>query len=128
MDPVYGYQSVNVEAQQRYESSLLNWMKQTIHVRKRHKVFGLGSLRFIKPENRKILAFTRSYEDETVLCLYNLSRSAQPVLLKLAEYKGREPVEMMNDTVFPEIGEGPYQLALGPYAFLWFLLRPTGKK
>ena len=122
MDPVYGYQAVNVESQQRYESSLLNWMKHVIHVRKRHLVFGRGTMAFIKPENRKILAFTLSYENETVLCVYNLARSAQPVHLDLGAYEGGVPIEMMEETPFPAIGSAPYQLALGPYAFYWFLL------
>jgi maltose alpha-D-glucosyltransferase / alpha-amylase len=123
MDPVYGYQAVNVESQQRYESSLLNWMKHAIHVRKQHKVFGLGAMSFIKNENRKILAFTLTYEGETVLCIYNLSRSAQPVRLDLHDYEGRVPVEMMDNTPFPPVMNEPYQLALGPYAFYWFLLQ-----
>jgi maltose alpha-D-glucosyltransferase/alpha-amylase len=122
MDPVYGFQAVNVESQQRYESSLLNWMKQVIHVRKRHPVFGCGAMAFIKPENRKILAFTLHHEGETVLCVYNLARSAQPVRLDLQAYEGRVPIEMMEQTAFPTIGNEPYQLALAPYAFYWFLL------
>jgi maltose alpha-D-glucosyltransferase / alpha-amylase len=122
MDPVYGFQAVNVESQQRYESSLLNWMKQVINVRKRHPVFGCGRMRFVKPENRRILAFTLEYEGETVLCIYNLARSAQPARLDLADYEGRVPIEMMEHTDFPAIGSEPYQLALGPYAFYWFLL------
>jgi maltose alpha-D-glucosyltransferase / alpha-amylase len=126
MDPVYGFQAVNVESQQRYESSLLNWMKQVIHVRKQHEVFGCGTLSFIKPENRKVLAFTLSYEDETVLCVYNLARSAQPVSLDLRDYEGRVPIEMMDHTPFPPIGGQNYQLALGPYGFYWFLLSDAG--
>lgn len=122
MDPVYGFQAVNVESQQRYESSLLNWMKQVIHVRKQHQVFGCGAMRFVKPENRRVLAFTLSYEDETVLCVYNLARSAQPVQLNLAGYAGRVPIEMMDRTPFPAITHEPYQLALAPYGFYWFLL------
>jgi maltose alpha-D-glucosyltransferase/alpha-amylase len=122
MDPVYGYQAVNVESQQRYESSLLNWMKQIIHVRKQHKVFGCGAMQFIKPENRRILAFTLTYEDETVLCVYNLARSAQPVRLNLGDYQGRVPIEMMERTPFPAVAGEPYQLALAPYGFYWFLL------
>jgi maltose alpha-D-glucosyltransferase/alpha-amylase len=122
MDPVYGYQAVNVESQQRYESSLLNWMKQVIHVRKQHKVFGCGAMQFVKPENRKILAFTLTYEDETVLCVYNLARSAQPVRLDLDSYQGRTPIEMIDRTPFPAITTESYQLALAPYGFYWFLL------
>ena len=122
MDPVYGYQSVNVEAQQRYDASLLNWMRRMIHLRKRHKVFGRGALEFIKPENRKVFAFTRSYRGETVLCVYNLSQVAQPVELDLSRYQGAKPVEMMGETEFPKIGKRPYQLALAPHGFYWFRL------
>jgi maltose alpha-D-glucosyltransferase/alpha-amylase len=123
MDPVYGYQSVNVEAQQRYESSLLNWVQHLIHLRKSHHVFGRGAIQILKPENRKVFAFTRTYEGETVLCLYNLSRSAQPVQLDLSVYEGMIPVEMVGETEFPGIEGAPYQLALGPSGFYWFLLK-----
>ncbi|HEX5732229.1 MAG TPA: maltose alpha-D-glucosyltransferase [Blastocatellia bacterium] len=122
MDPVYGYQSVNVEAQQRFDASLLNWMRRMIHLRKQHKVFSRGALEFIKPENRKVFAFTRSYRGETVLCVYNLSEVAQPVELDLSRYQGVKPVEMMGQTEFPKIGKRPYQLALGRYGFYWFHL------
>lgn len=122
MDPVYGYHAVNVEAQQRYGTSLLNWMREMIHLRKRHPVFGRGKLTFIKPENRKIFAFTSQYLDETVLCVFNLAQSAQPVQLNLDEYEGCTPIEMMGKTVFPMIGATAYQLALAPRGFYWFLL------
>ncbi|HJQ24615.1 MAG TPA: maltose alpha-D-glucosyltransferase [Blastocatellia bacterium] len=122
MDPVYGYQSVNVEAQQRYESSLLNWMKHIIHVRKQHRVFGTGRMAFIKPENRKVFAFTLTDASETVLCVYNLARSAQPVSLDLQAFEGQVPIEMIDHTPFPQITAQLYQLALGPYGFYWFLL------
>ncbi|HEY0099075.1 MAG TPA: maltose alpha-D-glucosyltransferase [Pyrinomonadaceae bacterium] len=122
-NPVYGYQSVNVESQQRYDSSLLNWMRLMIHLRKRHRVFGRGRMEFVKPENRKIFAFTREHEGETVLCVFNLSQVAQPVELDLAAYAGRTPVEMLGETPFPHITEQPYQLALAPFGFYWFLLR-----
>ncbi|HEV7906130.1 MAG TPA: maltose alpha-D-glucosyltransferase [Pyrinomonadaceae bacterium] len=123
-NPVYGYQSVNVEAQQRYDSSLLNWMRLMIHLRKEHHVFGRGRMEFVKPENRKIFAFTREHEGETVLCVFNLSQVAQPVELDLTAYAGRTPVEMLGKTPFPQIDERPYQLALAPFGFYWFLLRP----
>ncbi|HEX8421864.1 MAG TPA: maltose alpha-D-glucosyltransferase, partial [Pyrinomonadaceae bacterium] len=120
-NPVYGYQSVNVEAQQRYDSSLLNWMRLMIHLRKRHRVFGRGRMKFVKPENRKIFAFTREHEGETVLCVFNLSQVAQPVELDLGAYAGRTPVEMLGETLFPQVTERPYQLALAPFGFYWFL-------
>ncbi|HEY0078985.1 MAG TPA: maltose alpha-D-glucosyltransferase, partial [Pyrinomonadaceae bacterium] len=95
-NPVYGFQSVNVEAQLRYDTSLLNWMRQMIHLRKAHPLFGRGAMQIVKPENRKIFAFTRSYESETALCVFNLSNTAQPVELDLSEFEGRTPVEMLG--------------------------------
>lgn len=123
MDPVYGYQSVNVEAQQRHPTSLLHWMRQIIALRKRHQVFGRGTLTFIKPENRRVLAFTRSDDHETILCVYNLARSSQPVLLDLSRYAGITPVDLQYQIQFPVIGTQPYQLALNEYGFYWFLLQ-----
>ncbi len=128
MDPVYGYQAVNVEAQQRYSTSLLNWVREMIHLRKRHPVFGRGSLSFIRPENRNVFAFVRSYLDETVLCVFNLSQSAQPVELQLQKYQGRTPIEMMGQAEFPPISSAPYQLALAPRGFYWFLLKPESSR
>jgi maltose alpha-D-glucosyltransferase/alpha-amylase len=122
MDPVYGYQSVNVEAQHRHSTSLLHWMRQMILSRKRHPVFGRGSLEFLHPENRKVLAFTRSYSGETVLCIYNLARSSQPLRLDLSRYHGMTPVDLQYRVQFPRIEEQPYQLALNEYGFYWFLL------
>jgi maltose alpha-D-glucosyltransferase/alpha-amylase len=98
-----------------------------IHLRKRHKVFGRGSMEFAKPENRKIFAFTRSYEGETVLCVFNLAPSAQPVELDLGQHAGATPIEMLGETEFPVIGELPYQLALAPFGFYLFLLRKEGE-
>jgi maltose alpha-D-glucosyltransferase/alpha-amylase len=93
-----------------------------IHLRKRHPVFGRGAISLIKPENRKIFAFTRSYLDETVLCVFNLAQSAQPVELDLRDYEGCIPMEMMGEARFPAVGGSPYQLALAPRGFYWFLL------
>jgi maltose alpha-D-glucosyltransferase/alpha-amylase len=124
MDPVYGYQAVNVEAQQRLPTSLLHWVRHAIALRKQHPVFGRGALEFIKPENRKIFAFTRSDQTETVLCVYNLSRSAQPVELDLSRYEGWTPVEMSGGVEFPRIEQRPYQLSFNEYGFYWFQLRP----
>jgi len=123
MDPVYGYQSVNVEAQQRHSTSLLHWMRQMIMMRKKHPVFGRGSLEFLHPENRKVLAFTRSYDGETVLCLYNLARSSQPVLLDLSRYEGMTPMDLQYQVPFPPIEMRLYQLALNEYGFYWLLLK-----
>ena len=122
MDAVYGYQAVNVEAQLRNPGSLLAWMTRLIAVRKAHRAFGRGSLEFLRPGNRKILAYLRAYEDEIILCVVNLSRSAQPVELNLSRYKGRVPVELMGRTAFPPIGDLPYLLTLPGYGFYWFSL------
>jgi maltose alpha-D-glucosyltransferase/alpha-amylase len=126
MDPVYGYQAVNVEAQQREAASLVNWMRRIIEVRKAHRVFGRGTLDMLHPGNRKILAYVREGGDgdggESVLCVANLARSAQPVELDLARFKGRVPVEMLGQTPFPPIGGLPYVLTLPKHGFYWFLL------
>ncbi len=126
-NPVYGYQSVNVESQMRYDTSLLNWMRQMILLRKEHQVFGRGTMRFVKPENRKIFAFVREHERDTVLCVFNLSQFAQPVELDLSEFEGRTPVEMLGKTRFPAITSHPYQLSFGPWGFLWFSLEDRGE-
>jgi maltose alpha-D-glucosyltransferase/alpha-amylase len=122
MDPVYGYQSVNVEAQGRSTGSLLNWMKRIIAVRKAHRAFGRGTLKFLHPGNRKVLAYLREHEDESILCVANLSRSAQPVELDLSRFNGRVPVEMMGGASFPPIGTLPYFLTLPGHTFYWFRL------
>jgi maltose alpha-D-glucosyltransferase/alpha-amylase len=121
-DPVYGYQAVNVEAQERAPESLLNWMKRLITVRKRFSVFGRGSLEFLHPENTKILAYTREYQDQIVLIVLNLSNSAQAVELDLGRYNGRLPIELFGETPFPRIGELPYLITLTAYGFYWFRL------
>jgi maltose alpha-D-glucosyltransferase/alpha-amylase len=123
MDPLYGYQSVNVEAQMRVSTSLLHWMRGAIALRKRHPVFGRGSLKLIEPENRKVLAFTRGYRGETALCVYNLARSTQPAELDLSQYEGYTPVEMSGQIRFPRIERRPYQIAFNEYGFFWFLLQ-----
>lgn len=114
--------AVNVEAQQRYSTSLLNWVREMIHLRRRRPVFGRGAISLIKPENRKIFSFTRSYLDETVLCVFNLAQSAQPVELDLKNYEGCVPIEMMGETGFPVVESSPNQLALAPRGFYWVLL------
>ena len=115
MDPVYGYQAVNVEAQQREPSSLLNWMRRILAVRKRHVAFGRGRLSFLRAGNRKVLAYLRSHGDEHILCVANLSRTPQPVELDLGRFKGMVPVELTGHTAFPPIGELPYLLTLARY-------------
>jgi maltose alpha-D-glucosyltransferase/alpha-amylase len=122
MDPVYGYQAVNIEAQTRDRSSLLNWMKRLLQVRRTSQAFGRGTLRFIRPGNRRVLVYLRQHGDDTILCVANLSRSAQPVELDLAEHKGTVPIELLGRAVFPPVGELPYLLTLPGYAFYWFRL------
>jgi maltose alpha-D-glucosyltransferase / alpha-amylase len=125
MDPVYGYTAVNVESQERVPFSLLNWMKRMIGLRKQHIVFGRGSTEFLPLHNRKVLAYVRQYQDETILCVANLSRSVQPVEIDLSRFRGLVPVEMLGQTEFPRIGDQPYFLSLGAYAFNWFRLQQT---
>src|SRR6266481_1375069 len=123
MDPVYGYQTVNVESQERNSASLLWWMKRTIALRKQHKVFGRGRTTFLSPDNRKILAYVRHDETDTILVLANLSNQVQPVELDLTAYEGLMPQEMFGGAEFPAIGTAPYFLTLGPYASYWFILQ-----
>ena len=122
MDPIWGYEAVNVEAQQGDSSSLLNWMRNMIALRKLFRVFGRGTQHFLNPPNRKVLAYIRRFEDEIVLCVANLSRFAQPVQLDLSEFAGMVPVEMLGYVEFPKIDATPYALTLGPYGFLWLEL------
>ncbi len=122
MDPVYGFGSVNVEAQQRERGSLLNWMQRMLALRKNHQAFGRGKLVFLHPRNRKILAYFRLYQDDIILCVANLSRAAQAVELDLSAYKGRVPVELMGRASFPPIGELPYLLTLAGHNHYWFRL------
>ena len=124
LDPVYGYQSVNVEAQLSDSSSLLHWTRNMIGLRKLFKVFGRGTIEFLRPANRKILAYLRISDKEKILCVANLSRFAQPVELDLARFAGVVPVEMLGYVEFPTIGNEPYRLTLGPYGYLWFELQP----
>ncbi len=122
-DPVYGYQAINVEAQERYPFSLLNWMKRLIATRKQHRVFGRGTLEFVSCANRKVLAYLRRDDKETILVVSNLSRTVQPAALDLRAFTGLTPVEMYGLTEFPRITEQPYALTLGPYASYWFALQ-----
>jgi maltose alpha-D-glucosyltransferase/alpha-amylase len=125
MDPVYGFEAVNVEAQTRSPSSLLNWVKRLIAARRSRRAFGRGTLRFLYPSNRKVIAYIRAYGDEIVLCVANLSRTPQAVELDLSEWRGRQPVELLGRSVFPPIGELPYLLTLQAYSFYWFELLPS---
>ncbi len=123
-DPEYHFEAVNVEAQQNNPSSLLWWMKRLLALRKRFKAFSRGSIRFLQPDNRKVLVFVREHEDEHILMVANLSRFTQAVELDLSDYEGRVPVELFGHTEFPRIGELPYFLTMGPHTFYWFQLTP----
>jgi maltose alpha-D-glucosyltransferase / alpha-amylase len=125
MDSVYGYAALNVEAQTRDQHSLLNWMRRMLTLRRSHKVFGRGAFQFLYPRNRRILAYTREYEGETVLCVANLARTPQAVELDLAAYAGRVPIELTGPSSFPPIGQLNYLLTLPPYAFYWFELKAS---
>jgi maltose alpha-D-glucosyltransferase/alpha-amylase len=124
IDPEYHYEAINVENQQSNPHSLLWWMKRLINQRKQSKAFGRGTLEFLYPENRRILAFVRSFGDEHILVVANLSRVAQGCTLALPEFKNMVPIEMFGNTEFPAICDDPYFLSLGPHAFYWFLLQP----
>jgi maltose alpha-D-glucosyltransferase / alpha-amylase len=127
MDPVWGYEAVNVEAQQGDPSSLLNWMRNMIALRKLFTVFGRGSIEFLDPSNRKVLAYIRKDGEEQVLCVANLSRFAQPVDLDLSKLEGTTPVEMLGYVEFPAITHQPYRLTMAPYSFLWLELQPRAE-
>ncbi|MFW6102310.1 MAG: putative maltokinase, partial [Chloroflexota bacterium] len=122
IDPEYHYESTNVENQQNNPDSLLWWMKRTIALRKRFKAFGRGSLEFLQPKNRKVLAFLRRYQDEVIMVIANLSRAAQQTQIDLAEFQGRVPVEVFGWVEFAPITDGQYYFTLGPHAFYWFSL------
>jgi maltose alpha-D-glucosyltransferase/alpha-amylase len=124
LDPEYHYEAINVEAQQSNPSSLLWWTKRLIALRRRFKAFGRGTIEFLHPENRKVLAFIRRYEDECILVIANLSRFVQCAELDLSSLKGRVPVELFGGTRFPPIGELPYFITLGPHTFYWFAIEP----
>jgi maltose alpha-D-glucosyltransferase/alpha-amylase len=122
MDPVYGYEAVNVEAQSRSLSSLLSWTKKLISVRKAHPVFGRGTLSFIRPANRAVLVYLRQHGGKVVMCVANLSRFAQAAEIDLSEWRGRLPLELMGQRKFPPVGDTPYVVTLVPYGFFWFEL------
>jgi maltose alpha-D-glucosyltransferase/alpha-amylase len=122
MDPVHGFQKVNVEAEMRDPSSFLHWMQRMLQVRKQHAVFGTGSFEVLPVENPSVLAYVRREGDDIVLCVNNLSRFAQPAELPIQQLAGKVPIELMGRVPFPPIGELPYFVTLGPHAFYWFQL------
>ncbi len=123
-DPEYHFETVNVETQQNNSSSLLWWMKRMINVRKRYRAFGRGDIQFLAPENAKVLAFTRTYQDEHLLILANLSRHPQSVEVELPDFVGYKPVEVFGQNPFPKIEAGENRYTLGPYGYYWFELAP----
>ncbi len=125
LDPIYNYQAINVEAQTRNPTSLLNWVRRLIRVRKKHPLFARGSFRFVPCKNPRVVAYVREYEGKTVLVVNNLSRFAQPVELDLSDFKGSVPVEMLGGQTFPSIGDQHYFISLSPHGFFWFLLQPV---
>ncbi|MGH9165769.1 MAG: maltose alpha-D-glucosyltransferase [Acidimicrobiales bacterium] len=122
MDPVYGFQAVNVEAETRNTSSQLHWTRRMLEVRKQHPLFGTGSFEVIPVDNPSVLAYLRSEGDDLVLCVNNLSRFAQPAELPLQRFAGKVPIELMGRVPFPPVGDLPFFITLGPYAFYWFQL------
>jgi maltose alpha-D-glucosyltransferase / alpha-amylase len=124
LDPEYHYEAVNVEAQEANPGSLLSWMRRTIGLRKRYQAFGRGTIEFLHPENRKVLAFVRQHAEERILFVANLSRFSQFAQLPLASFAGQVPVELFGRTEFPPVGDQPYPVMLGPHAFYWFALEP----
>ena len=125
LDPEYHYEAINVETQQNNQHSLLWWTRRVLALRKRWKVFGFGTLEFLQPENRKVLAFIRKHEEQTVLVIANLSRFPQPVELDLSRFQGRVPTELFGRTEFPTIGTTPYPFTMSPHSGLWFSLEPA---
>jgi maltose alpha-D-glucosyltransferase/alpha-amylase len=122
MDPVYGYQAVNVEAQARNPASLFNWTKRALTIRRRHNAFGRGTLEFLYPRNRRVLAYLRCHEGDVILCVVNLCGRAQSVELDLSRFERYVPVELSGREAFPPIGQLPYLLTLPAYGFYWFRL------
>jgi maltose alpha-D-glucosyltransferase / alpha-amylase len=122
IDPEYHSQAVNVEAQEENPNSLLWWMKRLIALRQRYKAFGQGTLEVLRPDNRKVFAFIRRFEDERILVVVNLSRNVQCVELDLSEFRGATPFELFGNSKFPSVGDLPYFITLGPHGFYWFSL------
>jgi maltose alpha-D-glucosyltransferase / alpha-amylase len=126
IDPDSHYEAFNVEAQQNNQYSMLWWTKRLIAMRKRYKAFGRGTLEFLYPDNHRVLAFIRRYQDEVILVIANLSRFVQYAGLDLSAFKGTAPIELFGRAQFPHITDSPYVLTLGPHSFYWFLLSPVG--
>jgi maltose alpha-D-glucosyltransferase/alpha-amylase len=126
VDAPYGYQTINVESQERTPSSMLNWLKAIVRLRRRYRAFGRGSFEPLEPDNRRVLAFLRRHEDEVILCVNNLSRHAEFVELDLGEFAGWSPMELWSGQAFPAIGDRPWLLTLSGRDVFWFKLEPPG--
>ncbi|MEJ7810930.1 MAG: maltose alpha-D-glucosyltransferase [Gemmatimonadaceae bacterium] len=127
VDPPYGYHGINVEAQERTQTSLLRWVRRIIKVRQEFQAFGRGTIEFLEPANKRVLVFLRRYEREVILCVHNLSRYPQYVELDLTRFVGMSPVELWSKQSFPPIGELPYLLTLGPHTLYWFQIARSGE-
>jgi maltose alpha-D-glucosyltransferase/alpha-amylase len=125
MDPVYGYEAVNVETQRESSASLLRWNRRMIGIRRRNPALSLGPLVELGTSNLSVFAFVREYGEDRVLCVYNLSRFPQPTELDLQQYKGMSPVELTGEVPFPVIGDMPYLVTLAGHGFYWFRLDGT---
>ncbi len=128
MDPVYGYQALNVEAEMRQATSLLHWTRRMIEVRKQHPTFGLGTFTELGSSNPSVLAFVREFGDDKVLCVNNLSRFPQPVELDLQRFEDSVPIELTGLVRFPQVGELPYLLSLPGHGFMWFGIGPRKER
>jgi len=124
IDPEYHYEAINVETQQNNPHSLLWWTKHLLQQRKQFQAFGRGTLEFLRPSNRKVLAYYRRYQEQTILVIANLSRFPQHVELDLSAVKGLSPVEIFGRAEFPPIGDQLYSITLGSLGFYWFSLEP----
>jgi maltose alpha-D-glucosyltransferase/alpha-amylase len=127
MDPVYGYQAINVEAQERSPSSLLNWMRRMLTLRRQHPTFGRGSFEPVLTDNRRVLAYLREDASQQILVVANMARTTQPVHLDLQRFQGRHPVELIGNSELPQVTADPYFLTLAPHGFFWFQLSPVSK-
>src|SRR5207245_5120493 len=122
LDPVYNYQAINVESQLRSPPSFLQWLRRLNRVRKKYPVFGRGTLKFVPCENRRVVAYLREYQDQTILVVNNLSGFAQAAELDLRSLNGKVPVELFGNHPFPPIRETAYFLSLGPHSIYCFRL------
>jgi maltose alpha-D-glucosyltransferase/alpha-amylase len=127
MDPLYGYQAINVEAQERSPSSLLNWMRRMLALRRQYPTFGRGTFEPLATSNRRVLAYVREDAQQQIVVVSNMARTVQPVHVDLSRFKGMHLVEIIGNTEMPPIGDDPYFLTLAPHGFYWFQLSKVAK-